>query len=207
MRSRKALASLGAACLVAAVAIATTVPSVTDADAHGQSFSRGEAQRTDAWYRVLLEKGEVNGYRWAVGASGPRDEPLKQMCELVSEVAPFDPDLEYAEGGEMKLCGELLSPAESISVGLDLGSSESSTTLRATIYRPIVRKVVFVRGTGDRKVYRTKAPRIAGRKAKGIPRFRYLAALFDEESCIQRIITYDPSGAVIKNEKAEPGCT
>lgn len=186
---------------IAATAIALgfvgVLPALTEA---GSAAANG-------WYRAPLEHGEIHGYHWGVRATGPKDEPLRRICEVIGRVAPFDPDLGYGEADETKSCGKLLKPTDSVSMSVTLGSSESMTTLLATIYRPIVRKVVLVLGTGEERVYRTAAVNVAGRASKGIPLFRYLVAFFDQGSCIRRIVTHDGQGGVINNEKAEPGCT
>lgn len=82
-------------------------------------------------------------------------------------------------------------------------ASDDTKTLRASVYRPAVREVAFFLDGGDKRTHRTRVPRPA---VKGAPEFRFYVGLFDDEDCIQRTVTYNGRGAVIKNEKAEAAC-
>jgi hypothetical protein len=160
------------------------------------------------WYRAQLQQGETNGYNWGVRATGPKNEPLKRICEKIGKVAPYDPEVGYVEASETTSCGRVVGPADSVSMSVALGSADSEmATLMATLYHPAVKEVTYVLDSGEQKVYRAKAVKVRNRVARGIPMFRYLVAIFDEGTCFRRIITYDAQGTVLKSEKAEPHCT
>jgi hypothetical protein len=161
--------------------------------------------QSGGWYQAVLEAGETEGWRWAVGAKGRKHEPLQEICLVVGVIEPLEPGSPEVRAGELSSCGHLRRPTDSVSSTTRL-DSEALTALHATLYRPIVSRVIFVLGTGERRVYRTAAVKVARRVARGIPVFRYLVVPFDGETCIRRIVTHDSRGAVIKNEIAEPGC-
>ena len=163
-----------------------------------------EASQGD-FYRVPLASGEVDGYWWGVGASGQKGKSLKKVCQSVAVVPVVEPG-EDVETHQSKLCGALPTPADSISMSVVLGSSDDATTLLATIYRPIVHRVVFTLGTGEQTSHRTRTVNAAKRAKEDIHLFRYLAVTFKGGNCIRRVTTYDRQGSVIEREKAEPGC-
>lgn len=170
-------------------------------------LAEADGSARGGWYRVALEHGETNGYHWGVRATGPKSKPAGRICTVVGKVAPLDPELGYVEASETQSCGRLSAPTDSVSTIATLGSSEvEATMLWATVYPPIVRKIVFVLGAGERKVSRTIAADGAGKAGTGVPLFRYVVALFEGESCIRRIVALDGHGDLIENERAEPGC-
>jgi hypothetical protein len=158
-----------------------------------------------SWYRVGLDQGEWQGYHWAVGAAGPKHEPLGEICALISVIEPPQEGSPYVEASDAKVCGSLPDATVSNVLGETLGSGASKQILVAALYRPIVRKVTFVLDTGERKVYFPRTPRIPNRVAKGIPAFRYLVTSSDGETCTRRMTTFDGKGDVIWNE-ARPPC-
>jgi hypothetical protein len=152
----------------------------------------------DHWYKVTLEEGETQGFSWVVGAKGRTHEPLREICALAAIIAPPEPNVPYGEGSNVSVCGSAMKPAESVSANAKLGST--GTSLLTTIYRPVVRKVVFLLSTGKRKVFRPKKPRLANREERGIPAFRYLVASFDGGACVRSVTTFDGRGRVISKE-------
>lgn len=164
--------------------------------------SGGASATSDSpWYRVDLEQGEWKGYHWSIGASGPRHVPLREICVLDTVVQPYEEDDPLggeASGGSS--CGEIPDARTSMQMGQTLGTGASALSFDAILYRPAVRKVVFLLEGGERRVFRTKAPRIPNRSEKGIPAFRYLAATFEGAPCVHRVTTYDGSGGVIWRE-------
>jgi hypothetical protein len=153
------------------------------------------------WYRVLLESGETSsGYRWTVGAKGPKHEPLREICSMTGMTEPPQPDKPYIESHEGELCGLLLLPEESMTISASFGFGESRVTVFASIYRPIVRKVTIVLDSGERRIYLPKVPQIPNRAERGIPVFRYIADVFEGEFCARRTTTFDGQGDVIHND-------
>ena len=150
------------------------------------------------WYKVTLEEGETHGFSWVVGAKGRTHEPLKEICVLAGIIAPPEPNVPYGEGSNVSVCGSAMKPAESVSANATLGST--GTSFLTTIYRPVVRKVVFLLSTGKRKVFRPKEPRLPNREEVGIPAFRYLVASFDGGACVRGVTTFDVKGQVIARE-------
>lgn len=168
--------------------------------------AEGEGKYSGRW-RAPLENGKTNGYLWGMRASGVKHQASRPICETIVSVAPADPDVPFVETDETTSCGTLQAPTDSTSIIVLLGESESGrTALLATLYPPVVRKVTFILDTGEQKVHRTAVSKIRNRAAKGLPRFRHLATLFPEGTCIRRIITRDGQGSVIESEKAEPRC-
>lgn len=162
----------------------------------GPAVAHGEG-----WSRVVLEQGEAQSYRWSVGAKAPAFEPLDQICAQVGIVSPPQPDVPYAEGNDVSICGRLRKSSDSVVSSTKLGSGETRVTLFVALYRPAVRKVTFILGTGERKVYRPAVAMDTAGPAKGMPVFRYLVASFEGETCIRRVTTSDLSGDVIDDEK------
>lgn len=154
------------------------------------------------WYRIDLEQGERRGYHWSMGASGPRHAPLEEICVLGTLAEPYDEDSDPLEVGATsgKVCGEVPDARISMQMGQTLGTGASALSFDAILYRPAMRKVVFLVEGGERRVFRTHAPRISSRSEKGIPAFRYLAATFEGNPCVHRVTTYDGSGGVIWRE-------
>jgi hypothetical protein len=162
------------------------------------------ASRSD-WYRVALEHGETNGYLWSVSAAGPRHEPLREICAQIGTLEPVgEPELTF--GGYSSLCGDLFDATQSMDLAVGFGAGVSEITLLADLYRPAVRKVAFVIGTGERRVYYPAVPTISDRAARGIPVFRYLVTSFAGEFCIRRVTTFDKLGNVIRNQR-DPICS
>jgi hypothetical protein len=159
---------------------------------------------SDPWYRATLEQGETNGYRWTVNAKGPKHKPLREICTLVSMVEPPQEGAPYVEEMDATDCGRLLKETSSVSGSVAFGSGASRLTILAALYRPAVRKVVFLLDTGERRVYLSRAPKIPRRLTRGIPLFRYLVASFDGETCIRRVTTFDGKGSVVGSDVSPP---
>jgi hypothetical protein len=164
----------------------------------GPSMSEAGDVGGSQWYKVTLEEGETQGFKWTVGAKGRAHVPLKEICVLTAFIAPPEPGVPYGEGDEGSVCGSAKKPTDSTSSGATLGST--GTSLLAVIYRPVVRKVTFLLSTGKRKVFRTQEPRLLDREKRGIPAFRYLVASFDGGACVRGITTFDGKGQVISKE-------
>jgi hypothetical protein len=156
------------------------------------------------WFQAKLASGEINGYRWSVGAKGRMHEPLSQICTQISIVEPPRDDVPYVEGSDATDCGRLNLPTDAVSSTDSLGAGESGVTVLETIYRPLVRKVTIVFATGKRKVYRTRVPQLSNRADRGIPMFRYIAVSFNGEDCIGRVIAFDGRGRVVSNQTRPP---
>lgn len=162
--------------------------------------------RGDTWSTVFLKRGKVQDYKWAISARLPKNKPLGPMCETSARFLPR-PELEEVEVNESTLCGKLNTPSDSVSISTIFKSEESETTLLATLYRPVVRKVVFVLSNGEQRSYPARVPQIPNHAARGIPMFRYLVGVFSEEECLRKTITYDAHNKVIKQEHSEASCT
>lgn len=160
-----------------------------------------ESGKKVRWYSVGLESGETSGgYRWAVGAKGPRREPLREICALAGMIEPLQPDKSYVEGQDGSTCGDLRSRGESITEAVSFGSGESRVTAFVGIYRPAVRKVTFVLDSGERKEYLPRVPQVPNRTERGIPVFRFIADTFEGEPCVRRVITFDRGGSAISHQ-------
>lgn len=168
-------------------------------------LAQSQSSKSD-WFRVPLTGGKLQGYTWGFAAKGSREKPLKQICAVVAEIAPRDPDTEYVESSETSSCGSLLRETDSISIGSEFGTGSEATVLRTILYPRDVRRVAFVLAGGQEATYRAKGIKVKNRKAKGIPFFRYLVAQFSAEACIQRIVSYDGRGRVIEREKGDEIC-
>jgi len=196
VRVRRALHSA-----VAALAVATFVLLAPQ----GSGGSSAPAS-SGPWYRLALEQGEWQGYSWSVGASGPRHEPLREICALTSVLESFREGAPFIEGGDSQACGALPDATVSMALGETLVSGASTLSLNVVLYRPIVRKVAFILGTGERRIYMPRVPEIPNRSQRGIPVFRYVVASFEGEACVRRITTFDRRGGVIRSERAEGWC-
>jgi len=159
-----------------------------------------------SWSRVFLKKGKIRDYGWAVGARLPKDKPLGQICETSAHFLPR-PEFDEVEVDESTLCGKLKKPGDSVSISTIFKSEKSDTTLLATLYRPVVRKIVFVLSNGEQRSYPARVPKIPNHSARGIPMFRYIVGVFNEEECLRKTITYDAQNKVIKQEQSEAPCT
>jgi hypothetical protein len=157
------------------------------------------------WYQVGLATGEVEGYQWAVGAKGMKHEPLAEICALASLTEPPNDGVDFVEGTDATICGKLMTPMESVVASPAFGSGESRLVILAAIYRPIVRRVTFFLNTGGRRVFQTRLAKVPNRRAKGIPRFRYLVAPFKGETCVRKISTFDGNGNLVHDE-LRPSC-
>ncbi|HEX6665542.1 MAG TPA: hypothetical protein VF081_02990 [Solirubrobacterales bacterium] len=176
--------------LLAAVALAALV---SHAGAKGLSHAaEASGASGDRWYHAALEHGETQGFRWGVGAKLPKHEPLDEICLLAVYLVPPEPDVPYVEESDLTVCGNLKRPTESVSLGIMLGASGAQ--FQAALYSPIVRKVVFLLSTGERRVFRPQAPRIPNRKAMGIPSFGYVIAPIDRGACVRAVTTFDRKG-------------
>jgi hypothetical protein len=156
------------------------------------------------WFSVALANGKIEGYRWAVGAKGPKHEPLDQICTLVSMVEPPQGEDDVVEGRDATDCGRLKLPTDSVSSTDSLGSGESRVTVLEAIYRPLVRKVAIGFAAGGPKVYRTRAPQLSNRAEAGIPMFRYIVAPVQSGNCIRRVTAFDGRGKVVSSQASPP---
>jgi hypothetical protein len=180
-----------AAFVVVAFAYLAGAPISADADRVGK----------ERWYSVPLESGETSGgYLWGVGAKGPKDKPMGEICTQVGMIEPPQPDKSYVESSGGSLCGHLRSPKEALIDATGFGEGASRVTVLEAIYRPAVRRVVIVLDSGERRVYLPRVPKLSNRASRGIPVFRYIADTFEGEGCARRVTTFDGSGAVISNQ-------
>jgi len=168
-------------------------------------LAQSQGFRSD-WFNVPLTGGKLQGYTWGFAAKGSKEKPLKQICAIVAEIAPRDPNAGYVEASETTSCDSLLQVTDSISIGSEFGTGSEATVLRTVLYPSDVRRVTFVLAGGEELTYRAKGIKVKNRKAKGIPFFRYLVAQFSAEACIQRIVSYDGRGRVIEREKGDEIC-
>lgn len=150
------------------------------------------------WHQVVLEEGETSGFSWSGGARLPAHRRLDKICVAAGFTAPVPPDQPYRESSSLAVCGSLAKAKDSVSLSATLGSS--GTTFLAVVYRPAVRKVVFLLNNGQRRVFRPRIPQIPDRAAMGIPVFRYLVATFDGGACVRRTNTFNASGDVVSKE-------
>jgi hypothetical protein len=146
------------------------------------------------WFRVSLDHGEVDGFRWAVGAKGLSDEPLKNLCGLASLVAPPKEDAPFVEREDAVECGRLSTPSNSVWSSASFSAGSSRVEIVEVLFRPIVRRVVLTFSTGERKVFLLKAPSIQDQGRRAIPSFRFLAVFLQADSCIRRMIAFDVEG-------------
>ncbi len=169
-------------------------------------LAQSQSSKSD-WFRIPLKGGELHGSQWGFAAIGSKERPLKQICALVSEIAPRDPDVGYVETSEASSCGSLRQATDSISMGFEFGADGSDgIVLRTALYPENVRRVTFVLAGGEELTYKARGIKVRNRKAKGIPFFRYLVAKFSAEACIQWTVSYDGRGRVIKREKGDKVC-
>lgn len=158
------------------------------------------------WFQANLARGEIEGYRWAVGAKGPKHEPLGQICAQISIVEPPRDDFPEVEGRDTTDCGQLRLATDVVSSTNSLESGKSGVSVLEAIYRPVVRKVRIVFASGEQELYRTSAPQLSNRVGRGIPKFRYVVAQFLAESCVRRITGFDGNGKTVSN-RASPPCS
>jgi hypothetical protein len=168
-------------------------------------FQAAGAAGKVSWFKVKLEQGEVNGYRWAVGVKGPKHRPLGQICAELSMVEPPQDGAPYFEERDPTSCSRLKQATDSVFGTAAFRSGQSRVAVFEALYRPIVRKVTFVLATGERRVFLPRVPKIPDRSARGIPTFRYFATSFEGETCVRRVATFDGAGKIISSE-ARPPC-
>lgn len=170
----------------------------------GSPNALGDATK-GRWYQLTLETGETEGYKWAVGAKGPKHEPLDRICALASLIEPPQEDQPFVEGNDAAGCGNLSTSMDSVAASPALGSGASRMTILATLFRPAVREVSLVLDTDERLVLRTHMGKVANRSARGVPPFRYLAIPFKGPTCIRKVTLIDGNDKVISHE-ARPPC-
>lgn len=168
-------------------------------------LAQSQSAKSD-WFNVPLTGGKLQGYTWGFAAKGSKEKPLKQICAVVVDIAPLDPDASYVESSETTSCDSLLLATDSISIGSEFGTGSNATVLRTILYPGDVRRVTFVLSGGEERTYRAKGIKVKNRKAKGIPFFRYLVAQSSAEACIQRMVSYDGRGRVIERERGDEIC-
>lgn len=125
---------------------------------------------------------------------------------MVSVLEPFEEGAPFIEGSDAKVCGAMPDASVSMSLGDTLVSGASKLSLNVVLYRPIVRKVAFILGTGERRIYMPRVPEIPNRSQRGIPVFRYVVASLEGEACVRRVATFDRRGGVIRSERAKGWC-
>jgi hypothetical protein len=168
-------------------------------------LSHSIAGAAPSWYQARLETGETDEYKWSVGAKGPKNAPLNEICALASLLEPPRDEDSFVEGRDSVGCGSLSTREDSVAVSPAFGSGQSRLVLLAVLYRPAVRKVVFVLGSGERRVFRPRMATVTNQRARGIPNFRYLVAPFKGETCIRKVTLIDGKEAVIDREP-RPDC-
>lgn len=167
--------------------------------------SNGAGANSPHWYQIELETDETDEYHWAVGAKGLKGKPLGKICALVSLIAPAAPDAPYLEGRDSVQCGTLAEPRDWVSGNTSFGSGDSRLVVFTGLYRPIVRKVAFLLGGAERRVFLPRMAKVDNRQVRGIPRFRYFVAPLKGETCIRKVTLFDGKGEVIHRE-SEPPC-
>lgn len=157
------------------------------------------------WFQAPLEHGETNGYRWTVGAKGPKHKQLGRICAQIAIVEPAQEGAPYVEESDSTECGRLETASDSVVGEGDLASGGTRVTVLEALYRPVVRKVTVVFSTGDHKVFLPRIREIPNRVNRGIPAFRYFAAASEGKECIRRIATFNAADEVIFKER-RPAC-
>jgi hypothetical protein len=168
------------------------------------SQSASRANSGGRWLPITLETGTVDGYQWAMGAKLRQHEPLGAICAIVYMREPVSSDAAYVEGTESVGCGNLERPMDSVVESASFGSGDSRLAILTALYRPVVRKAVFLLGEGRRKVFHPRIAKVPKRTARGIPRFRYFVAPFKGETCIRKITLFDGDDHVIYRESSAP---
>ena len=154
------------------------------------------------WFSAKLSTGSDSvGYRWAVGAKGPAGAPLDRICVSVSLVEPPREELEVVEAEDATYCGRLMSASDNVNSSVSSLVRNPGLTVTAGVFRPRVRRVTFVFGTGERETYLPAIPDLHNRGPRGIPVFRYLVATWEGKPCIRRVVTFDAAGDVLANDR------
>jgi hypothetical protein len=166
--------------------------------------SQAFGSRPAGWFQANVAHGEIDGYQWAVGAKGPRGEPLAQICAQVSLLEPSQAGADVVEGRDSIDCGSVKRPEESVSSSESFGSGESRVTVLETVYQPVVNKVTFTLATGERRSYRPRLLQIPHQTVREIPLFRYIVVSLKGEACIRRIATFNGHGSIVSSEVRPP---
>jgi hypothetical protein len=158
---------------------------------------------TDQWYHVHLAHGETkDGFKWNAAAKGPLGQPLRRICVLASVTEPAHEDLPI-EAEDATDCAPLTDRKDSVSTELPLGTSEDAAQVLVTVYRPVIRKVVFTFSDKHRRVYHPEIPHGRRETRHGVPAFRFIATTLKKGECVRRVTTYDGHNDVVSSEPGE----
>jgi hypothetical protein len=154
------------------------------------------------WYKAHLTMGEESGgYRWFLDAKGPAHSGLETICASVSLIEPPREDLEVIEAEDATYCGPLAHGSDSVLSSVSSLTGEPGLTVVAGLYRPSIRKVTILLGSGKRSSHLPVIPDLPNRYARGIPVFRYFAAVLEGTPCIRRVLAFDGAGTVLSIQR------
>jgi hypothetical protein len=162
-------------------------------------------QSREQWFQVGTAHGNVEGYRWSAGAKGLKDRPLGKICAELSMVEPPRKDVPYVEGQSSTDCGELSNISSLVETNLSYGSGNSEVSVLQILYRPGVRRVRIVLGSGRRMSFRAHIFPTPSSVWDGVPAFRYVVVpLKSGESCVRRIVAFDGRGRIASKRNSPP---
>lgn len=156
---------------------------------------------SEQWFQVGTARGKIEGYRWSAGAKGIKGKRLGRVCSELSIVEPPREDVPYVEGQDATDCGELKSLGDAVDTSVAYGSGESQVGVLQILYRPGVRKVRIVLGSGRQMWLRPHIYPDPSAAPNGIPAFRYLVVPLEAgDLCVLRLTAFDGRGRIASKQ-------
>lgn len=175
------------------VGLMTVVPSAMATGGSGQ------------WFQVGTARGTIEGYGWSAGAKGIKGKQVGRVCSELSIVEPPREGAPYVEGQDATDCGELKSLSDSVEANVSYGSGASLVGALQVLYRPGIKKVNIVLGSGRRMSLRPHIYRDSSTAAAGIPAFRYLVVPLEAgDLCVKRLTAFDGRGRIASKQNRPP---
>jgi hypothetical protein len=156
------------------------------------------------WFQIGTTHGNTSGYHWSAGAKVKTGKVLSEICSELSMVEPLREGALYAEGSDSTVCGPLSSDRDVMFTEVSFGSGDSRVSVFQALYRPKIRHVKVIFGSGERSVQPARIVRPSGSARNGL-KFRFLVvALGPGESCVRKLVASDATGRVYSRTSLPP---
>jgi hypothetical protein len=120
-------------------------------------------------------------------------------------VEPPREDVPYVEGHDATDCGELKRLSDSVETNVSYGVGKSLVGVFQILYRPGVRKVKIVVGSGRRIWLRPHIYPDPSATQDDIPAFRYLVVpLKAGDLCVLRLTAFDGHRRIVSKQNRPP---
>lgn len=149
---------------------------------------------------VLLGKGQIKGYKWAVvvgrdygRSGGQRPCVVTHSFDTEIEKNPAD----FVTERSLRVCSPLPPRGVPNIVSLSVGKGDREMTIVGMAFSPRIAAVVLDLGAGGEKTVTLRALKSAQMRQAGVRSIRYAAFAMRGMLCLRQVTGYDQAGMEI----------